>query len=277
MHININKLGWCTDIHLNFLERDDRLAFYHEISKHKMEALMITGDIAEAPNLIQNLTEMQKELDMPIYFVLGNHDFWRSSQKKVQEKIEELDNANLIYLNETHFNHLNKNTILVGVDGWADARLGNYENSHVQLVDSQLIKDLSEVAENRFTGTGNKKALQTRMQKLADYDAWWLSLQLNAALERKPKRIIVATHIPPFKEASKYRGEISNDSFLPFYTCKATGDILLEKANAHKKTRFQVYCGHTHGAAYFEAAPNLIVEAGAAEYREPKLQKVIDI
>src|SRR5947208_3548725 len=64
---------------------------------------------------------------------------------------------------------------------------------------------------------------------------------------RKYERIIVLTHVPPFREACWYEGQISNDDWLPFFTCKAVGDVILDHAERHPKIRFEVYCGHTHG------------------------------
>ncbi|PCH54758.1 MAG: serine/threonine protein phosphatase, partial [Legionellales bacterium] len=52
------KLAWLTDIHLNFLEQDVRQEFYLEIIKTNCDAILITGDIAEAPSLCEILKEM---------------------------------------------------------------------------------------------------------------------------------------------------------------------------------------------------------------------------
>lgn len=270
MQAKIKNLGWCTDIHLNFLERDERLAFYQEIAKAKPDALMITGDIAESEDLIEKLTEMVTELDMPIYYVLGNHDFWHTSKDAICREMEEkLLSHNLWYLTSCAFHQLNDKTILLGVDGWADGRLGDFAGSHVSLWDSVYIEDLA--------GQGSKNKLLAKMQELADEDADWLGQQLEAAVLRKPEKIIIATHIPPFREASLYRGKISNDDFLPFYTCKATGDVLSKYAKENPDIKFDVYCGHTHDAAIYLDGPNLTVIAGAVKYREPKLQMVIDV
>ena len=273
----IKKLAWCTDIHLNFLHKEQRMRFYHELAKTHPDAVLITGDIAEGDDVVEKLNEMQEALDRPIYFVLGNHDFWHSSAEAMDEKILSAIDKNLWYLGSGLAQPLDDKTVLVGVDGWADGRLGDYENSTVQLWDSQLIDNLAKGAAYTVSGKYDKKGLLSAMQKEADMDAWWLGQQLSECLSLKPERIIIGTHIPPFKEASKYRGKISDDSFLPFYTCKAIGDVLLQYANDNPEIKFEVYCGHTHGAAVFQAAANLVVEAGAAEYREPALQKIIHI
>jgi predicted phosphohydrolase len=276
--MTIHTLAWCTDIHLNFLGTEKRKAFYDTILEKKPSAVMITGDIAEGTDVIEKLDEMQKHLSLPIYFVFGNHDFWHATVQDLENALEKINNENLHYLNQTPYTQLSDKTILVGVDGWADGRLGDYAKSTITLWDCKLIPALREGIGMHMQGwSHDRDKLLANMQKQADDDAQWLYQYLKLALEKKPERIIVAIHIPPFREASKYRGEISNDDFLPFYASKATGDVLLRAAVEHPKVIFDVFCGHTHGAASFQAAPNLCVEAGAAEYNHPIVQWVIDV
>ena len=52
------KLAWVTDIHLNFLEFADRKRFYHDIVATKSNAVLVSGDIAEAPTVSDILEEM---------------------------------------------------------------------------------------------------------------------------------------------------------------------------------------------------------------------------
>ncbi len=67
------KLAWLTDIHLNFLDKSGRKKFYQQIVASQVEAVLISGDIAEAPSVSDILKEMIEQIQMPIYFVLGNH------------------------------------------------------------------------------------------------------------------------------------------------------------------------------------------------------------
>ena len=81
------KLIWLTDIHLNFLELDEREAFYAQIVEAKADGVLLTGDIAEAPSIAYILQEMADAIQKPIYFVLGNHDYYRGSIASVQAKM----------------------------------------------------------------------------------------------------------------------------------------------------------------------------------------------
>ena len=52
--------------------------------------MLITGDIAEAPSLGDLLSDVASALRTPIYFVLGNHDFYRGSIPRVREAVVDL-------------------------------------------------------------------------------------------------------------------------------------------------------------------------------------------
>ena len=71
-------------------------------------------------------------------------------------------------------------------------------------------------------------------------------------------------------------GAISDDDWLPWFTCKAVGDVLLETAAAHPDKHFTILCGHTHGSGHVHIRPNLEVHTGGAEYGRPVVQTVFE-
>ena len=72
------KLTMITDVHLNLLEKDERINFYRALIATDSDGVMISGDIAEATSIEPILKEMTT-IQKPIYFVLGNHDYYRCS------------------------------------------------------------------------------------------------------------------------------------------------------------------------------------------------------
>ena len=64
------------------------------------------------------------------------------------------------------------------------------------------------------------------MQQLADADAMKLQNDLEQAISQNPKKIIVLTHVPPFKEACLHEGKMSDDDWLPYFSSKVMGDVL---------------------------------------------------
>lgn len=57
------KLAWVTDIHLNFLESADRKKFYQDVVATKSNAVLVSGDISEAPTVSDILEEMAQHKD----------------------------------------------------------------------------------------------------------------------------------------------------------------------------------------------------------------------
>lgn len=43
------KLGWLSDLHLNFFREEQLQAYLQELAVSPVDAWLITGDIAEAP------------------------------------------------------------------------------------------------------------------------------------------------------------------------------------------------------------------------------------
>jgi len=267
------NLAWLTDIHLNFLDDDARREFYQKIGETNCDAVLISGDIAEASSVSGILKEMAAQIKVPIYFILGNHDYYRGKVKDVRESMSELTKSEklLHWLPASGIQALDGNTILLGQDGWADGRLGDYQNSRVALNDSRMIADLfQEKIIGRFQ-------LLEKMQQLADADAMKLQADLIQAVTQEPKKVIVLTHVPPFKEACMYNGKISGEDWLPYFSSKVVGDVLIKIAEENPVIEFLVLCGHTHGEAKYQPIINLIVEAGRAEYYLPAIQKIISV
>lgn len=265
------KLAWLTDIHLNFLDNSARRKFYEEIVNIHCDAVLLSGDIAEASSLVDLLPEMASQVKHPIYFVLGNHDYYRGTIDDVRKTIVLLTQAHeqLFWLPASGIQLLTNNTILLGQDGWADGRLGDYQSSGVSLNDSLMIDDLFQ---KRIFG---KSQLLEKMQQLADLDAVALQNNLIQAISRHSKRIIVLTHIPPFKDSCFYDGQISDENWLPYFSSKVIGDILMEVANNNPSIDFLVLCGHTHSESYYQPTANLVVKTGKAEYYQPIVQEII--
>lgn len=264
------KCAWLTDIHLNFLELEDRIEFYLKIKNSASDIIFITGDIAEAPVIVPTLQEMADYVNKKIYFVAGNHDYYGGQIDKVRKELSKLtsDASKLCWMPASGPVILSDAVKIVGQDGWADGRFGGYVNSRVVVNDSRLILDLFQ---NKILG---KFQLLDKMQDLADTDARMLQADLEKCLDNNLKQIIVLTHVPPFREICLHDGIECNDDWLPFFSSKITGDVLYEFALAHPQIKILVLCGHTHSAGSFKPLSNLTVRAGGAKYNAPEIQYI---
>lgn len=261
------RLAWLTDIHLNFLSPEKLEAFCDELGDSEADVFLITGDISEAPTLELHLTRLADSVRRPLYFVLGNHDFYRGSIPEVRDAVvarcarspwlRYLAGAGVITLSETW--------ALIGHDGWADGRFGNYRDSPVMLNDYVLIRELAWLSQDDRLA---------RIQALAEEAAGYLRATLAEALDRHP-RVLVATHVPPFREACWHQGAISHDDWLPHFSSKASGEALKEVVEGRPDKQVLVLCGHTHGAGRTQPLPNLEVRTGGAEYGRPAIQEIL--
>ena len=266
------KLAWATDIHLDHATESARRRFCQAVSE-QADALVVTGDIAESHILGTALTVLAELTGLPVYFVLGNHDFYRGSISTTRRQAGYVVTQNLVYLSQAGVVELTPNTALVGHDGWADGRLGDLDGSDVILNDFLLIDELKHW---RDIHTLDKPALRKALEALGDEAAGYLKSVLALAAE-KYSQVIVATHIPPFRDAAWYEGHPSADDYLPFFSCKAVGDVLLEAARSYPKCQILVLCGHTHGGGEIQVAENLRVVTGPAEYGRPEIRQVFEV
>lgn len=257
--------------HLNYSQEFDSRKRIVETRIRDADNILITGDIGEAKDVCELLTEFSTYTNKRIYFVLGNHDYHFGSVSNIREKIRTLcaENSKLIWLGKPEIIALSDNTVLVGHDGWADARYGDFDHSLVSLNDSRLIAELYQ------SFLLNKSALKNEMQKLADTDAGILQQTLTGAISDGTKKIIIATHIPPFPECSWHKKKPSDENWLPYFASKATGDVIMAFAKKYTNIHFLVLCGHTHTAVSVMLSHNIEIKSGNAEYYKPEIQEVI--
>ena len=233
------------------------------------DAFVISGDIAEANDVAVHLRSIADRVERPVYFVLGNHDFYRGSIAGVREKVRALCSVtpNLHWMPEMGVVPLTDETCLVGHDGWGDGRLGDYHGSDVMLNDFGLIAEFGGFDED----PDDRLA---KLHVLGDEAALHFRSVLPDALARF-RHVIVLTHVPPFREACWHEGKVSDKNWLPFFSCKVVGDALVDAMMAAPDRKMTVVCGHTHGGGQVAILPNLYVFTGGARYGTPVIQRVL--
>ena len=88
---DLKQVAWMTDIHLDFIEDSNQIErFCRNIVEANPDAVLIGGDIAVAATVEESLLMLAKHLQRPIYFVLGNHDFYKGSIAGMRAKIAQL-------------------------------------------------------------------------------------------------------------------------------------------------------------------------------------------
>src|SRR5438067_12136053 len=74
-----------TDLHLNFLRPLALKAFYGKVAAERPDALLVTGDTGEGDTVAGFLADLAAIA--PVYFVLGNHDFYRATIRDVRDRV----------------------------------------------------------------------------------------------------------------------------------------------------------------------------------------------
>jgi predicted phosphodiesterase len=260
------KIVWLNDIHLNFLGGEQVCAFLDKLKAKKPDVVLVGGDIGEANDFGLYLQEMAEAVQRPIYFVLGNHDFYHGTFESVHAKADAIcrNNPNLHWLSRSGVVKLTDQVALVGHDGWGDGRCGDYVNSPIEMNDFYRIGD--------FMGLDKAGRLKL-LHQLGSAAAKHVRTVLTEALARF-EGVILLTHVAPFPEAAWFEGGPSTPDWLPFMACKAVGDVLVQCMQQHPDQMLTVVCGHTHGGGLAVIADNIRVLTGEADYGKAMAQLV---
>ncbi len=265
------RVAWATDVHLNAVEDREAHAFCDRIADSGADALLLGGDISEAEDLERHLRIFESRLARPVYFVLGNHDFYGAFTEPTRQRMRSLRSPWLHWLPAAGVVRLSDDTALVGHDGWGDARLGDFAASSVVLSDFVLIGDLREAVpgSNPLAVLEDRPALRAALNRLG-MEAASAAAPLVAEAVRTSRLVLFLTHVPPFREACWHGGTIAGDEWLPFFGCGAMGEMLRDTAAAHPSCRITVLCGHTHGSGHARLLPNLEAYTRRAAYGRPE-------
>ncbi|HEY8560553.1 MAG TPA: metallophosphoesterase [Pyrinomonadaceae bacterium] len=255
----MNKIAWTTDIHLDRLSERDYLEYKEYLLELNPDCLLISGDIAEGEFVYEALRDFDGSLGFPVYFVLGNHDFYFGGFAGVEKRVGALveESSNLHWLSESGIVKINESTALIGIEGWGDAGNGALNLSAGFSRDVLSIADYKNLTREEIAGL-----MKTRGARYAEK----LRPVLLEAVENYQK-VILVTHVPPFVEVCFDRNLRIIDEFKqPFYTCKAIGDLLLEVMPKHPECRMTVLCGHLHEKADQNILENLRVRVKESGY-----------
>lgn len=265
----LGRIAWLTDIHLDSVEPRDIDAFFAKVGSLEVDSILVGGDIAKAATFGPHLTTLAEMVQRPVYFVLGNHDYYRGTMSEVRKHAAQLSEEShwLRWLPRSGVVTLSESTCLIGYGSWADGRLGLGARSTILLNDYVLIRDFIPLGlADRFV----------KLAELGDESAAYFRTVLPGALDSFP-HVILLTHVPPFEEAAWHEGKRSNDQWLPHLTCSAAGEVLAEVMDAHPDRRLTVLCGHTHSPGEVRIRPNLLVRTGGARYGHPAVQDILEV
>ncbi len=266
----MRRFAWLTDLHLDFVEPPGVENFLADVAAMKLDGVLLSGDIGDARTVTRLLEQIDDALQIPLYFVLGNHDYYFGSIAEVRASIQQLQarRPRLHFLTTSREPlPIGERSAVIGHDGWADGREGDYERSYVMMNDYKLIAELAPYP---------KMDRWTKLQELGDEAAAHLRHVLTAAAERY-EQVVLVTHVPPTRSSCWYEGQISDDEWAPHFTCQAAGQVIVDVMPAYPHCRLTVLCGHTHGEGETRLLDNVTIFTGSARYGAPEVKRVLEI
>ena len=264
------KLLWLTDLHLDWVNIASRRQFYARLTNTAFDTVVITGDIATAACLPSELLDLGRACaPRPVYFVLGNHDFYGSTLAEVDRTVAEVcvQQPNLVHLGQGEVIPLSATAALIGHRGWADGLAGRGDRTDVKC------KDIRHIADLKLDST---KEVFAKLAALGKESAAYFQGVLPEALKGF-ERIWVATHVPPFEGVATFDGQPCGSRYLPHYCNVAGGQAIQEAVAFFRKKRVTVLCGHTHDRTGLRVSPNTAVLTGGAKRGQPEIQRVFDL
>lgn len=308
----VRRITWLTDAHLSAADDAARRACLDAIRAQEPDLLVVTGDLATGEDTLDGFRWLLASLPCPIAAVLGNHDVWDAGPiRQTRFEMQGLatgSRGRLVYLPYVPVLTLGPGSgvALVGHDGWADGRAGDFAQSPGRLLDHPTVRGQAEayraagarLSDQQIAHLGERvRARQgvvevydyTRihdfaavdyverprvMVALAEESVTHLTAAVRTALERHDT-VLIATHFPPFVEVARYEGGPSEDAALPHLINVSLGCALVALADSHPHRELVVLAGHTHHAAHAVIRPNLQVHVGGAATGRPMPQPVL--
>lgn len=261
----MTSLTWCADIHLDHADPAVQDRFIETLRETSGETVVICGDISTSRRITADLERIADGTGRRIYYVLGNHDHFGGSIAALRDSIIALGErrSDVQWLPPAGVVSLGDGIVLIGVDGWADGRLGNALTTPLRLNDDRLITELA-AQPNRSHRLAVKRAL-------ADADAERLATLIERAAG-EATTVVIATHVPPFTDVLPPRGHLATPDWWPLLICGATGETITAESAKYPEHEFIVLTAHTHVAADVRVGENVRVVTAAARYGEPTVQ-----
>ena len=220
-----------TDLHLNRLDVPSRKSILERVKE--LDHLLISGDISSGTHIFSDLSSISS-LGINVHYVLGNHDYYWRSFASTRRSLAYLPTW-MNYLTNSDPVALTASTVLIGADGWYDARVILPLTNLVFSIDWLMIGD--------FWEEGSYKEKLALSRELAWESRERIIKKLRQCVDNY-ERVIIVTHFPPWRQ--KHRTSIQDRFWTPYNTNHYLGESIQIVSSSSPKTKIMVLAGHTH-------------------------------
>jgi len=255
------KIFWYTDTHLDLCFPWSKNKFIKHINKEKPNGIFLTGDISNGKNTPKDLEFLASNIECPIYFVLGNHDFHFSSIKDIYDSIRALciKYNNLIWMTDSSPQYINNNsTAIIGTEGWYDAMVGNpfyirFTFDWFQIKEFSAMSSMNERIEGfRELASKSCEIIEKQLLKVCN--------------NSEVKTIYLLTHFPCWVEATRDVGTLMEKFWLPYNTNLRLGKLIEKIMKKYPAKQLIVLSGHIHDDAWIHVSNNIECKVNKAKY-----------
>lgn len=256
----MTRFAWATDLHLNFIDRTQQsilLCGKYMAESCQADILLLTGDTSEGLKLRGHLQALQAGWGKPIWFVLGNHDYygtdWQGARKDLEglpEQFVFLDPAEPVLIN---------GIAVVGQSGWFDS-----------ILDPKYEMALGETARLACCTFDPRDLIREKMVAQSRQEALQAYRKIEASYQQGARKVVLLTHAPPYKLASWFQGKHSDPGWLGIMTSYHMGRVIDRAVTENPDLEVVVLCGHTHSPGEYHRGPRIKVLTGPAQYSAPQ-------
>lgn len=216
----------------------------------EVEALVHCGDIAEPPTLLAALDFWEAEANFPMYFALGNHDYYGKHIQSQQRFLRRWcgDKRRVHYLSSLP-GLSNQASILMAIDSWYDAYGITGEQSERFFFDKAFIKDFE---------TLNCGQIIDLLKSLWQQQLQELSAKVEQAIGLGISSINILSHIPPLQVKQRALFPRQKEA-MGLFTSQLLASQIFKWAEAHSAIDWHLICGHWHIETQYKLSQNCTV------------------
>ena len=188
------RIGYAADLHLNFLDAEQKEGFFEDVRKLSLDGLILAGDTSVGSMLADDLHKLAMAIEIPIWFTLGNHCWWMDGIEPLRNRLTSAVDRSpwLHWLDANGPAVLCDAVTLVGVDNWAD-------NPWDRM--SRKPKDWLYISD--FVGLSTDERLDLS-KRLSEDAARRLKVSIEAAAKTSDL-VLAACHIPYRRSSRRTR------------------------------------------------------------------------
>ena len=225
------KIAVLSDIHLDmnsaFVGEDLLPILIESLREKKVNLIIVAGDISDhVSTTIDILNTIEKELEIKVLFIPGNHDIWVKDNEKSWDSYRDFACHSSSLLGIPF--ELPNNYVIIGEMGWFDYSLAKEDTSIDEIL--TIVKEW-----------GDQKYTDWDLDHLAMMDNMLNSVEQQLDMHRD-KKVIFVTHFVPYKDFTSKSNEYMNwDVYNAFMGSEKLGELI----NQYDNVKYVIF-GHTH-------------------------------